>query len=529
MPRISKVKKDVLLQTPSVEEPTEQSNKNIEETNVQIQNSIINETEQEKVPPTLAKKRGRRSKKELLELQMQKEQMENGDINNTNNINNNVNVVVNEVSVSDTTKNAPKKKGRKSNKKIDNEIQNNDTQESNNTPTDADDEPEEVVEQPNKPPMKKRGRKPKGGKVIQQVLPLKPTVEMKKNVIMHLKCSLKDLDNYGGYENIYPFNGETIGSTNMNKSNILDTFSYEILRSNTNENTELSLIQDNTYCKQENDYDNDFHNMNKKDNGNINQQNNLAGSDISGVLSYKPLDNEFEIKYKLIEVNKDIDKLLKGDEEYTTPISSIDANKNEIILRQQEIDKREINKKLKLLEQRLHKNQMNDKKSACFWCTYEFDNPTIYIPKHTINDKHYVYGCFCSPECAVAHLMEEKIDTSVKFERYSLLNHMYSKVYGYEKNIKPAPHPHYILDKYYGSLSIQEYRSLFRKERLFLVIDKPLTHILPELIEDNDDYFINNMIIPSNNNTSQQQNKKKMSFASQKQTKSGIINESFGL
>ena len=526
MPRISKVKKDVLLQTASVEEPVEKPSNNTEETSVQLQSTIINETETEKVPPTLAKKRGRRSKKELLELQIQKEQMENGDINNTTNTSN---VVVSEVqtSVSDATNNQqPKKKGRKSNKKPENEVQNNITQEPNNTPAD---EKEEVVEQPNKPPMKKRGRKPKGGKVIQQVLPLKPTVEMKKNVIMHLKCSLKDLDNYGGYENIYPFNGETIGSTNVNKSNILDTFSYEVLRSNTNEKSELSLIQDNTYYKQESDSDNEFHNMNTKDNGSQPQQRNLACNETSAVLSYKPLDNDFEIKYKLIELNKDNDKLLKAQEEHTTTISSIDANKNEIILRQQEIDKREINKKLKLLEQRLHKNQMNDKKSACFWCTYEFDNPTIYIPKHSINDKHYVYGCFCSPECAVAHLMEEKIDTSVKFERYSLLNHMYSKVYGYEKNIKPAPHPHYILDKYYGNLSIQEYRSLFRKERLFLVIDKPLTHILPELIEDNDDYFINNMIIPFNNNTNQQQNKKKMSFASQKQTKSGIINESFGI
>jgi hypothetical protein len=69
---------------------------------------------------------------------------------------------------------------------------------------------------------------------------------------------------------------------------------------------------------------------------------------------------------------------------------------------------------------------------------------------------------------------------------------------------------------------------LFRKERLFLVIDKPLTHVLPELLEDNDDYFINNMIIPTNNNTTQQQNKKK-GVSGQKQTKAGIINESFGI
>ena len=93
--------------------------------------------------------------------------------------------------------------------------------------------------------------------------------------------------------------------------------------------------------------------------------------------------------------------------------------------------------------------------------------------------------------------MEENIDSSSKFERYHLINHVYSKIYDYKKNIKPAPNPFYLLDKYYGNLSIQEYRSLLRNERLFLVVDKPLTRILPELHEDND-FIINNKIIPGN-------------------------------
>jgi hypothetical protein len=44
---------------------------------------------------------------------------------------------------------------------------------------------------------KKRGRKPKGGKIInQQNLTETEKVE-KPNVILHLKCSLKDLNNSG--------------------------------------------------------------------------------------------------------------------------------------------------------------------------------------------------------------------------------------------------------------------------------------------------------------------------------------------
>ena len=116
-----------------------------------------------------------------------------------------------------------------------------------------------------------------------------------------------------------------------------------------------------------------------------------------------------------------------------------------------------------------------------------------------MKDTYHVYGCFCSPECAVAHLMNENIDHSVRFERYSLLNHIYSKIYEYSKNIKPAPNPHYILEKFYGNLTIQEYRALLKSHRLYLMIDKPLTRILPEYYDDNDDFIINHKVIPSSN------------------------------
>jgi hypothetical protein len=154
-------------------------------------------------------------------------------------------------------------------------------------------------------------------------------------------------------------------------------------------------------------------------------------------------------------------------------------------------------KKLKELTINLHTNNISDKRSACFWCTCEFDNPPIYIPKYELNDSYHCYGCFCSPECAVAHLFKEAIDTSTRFERYHLLNHLYCKIYDYEKNIKPAPNPYYTLDKYYGNLTIQEYRLLLKNERLLLVVDKPLTRTLPELHEDNDDFVLSNKSIPS--------------------------------
>lgn len=184
---------------------------------------------------------------------------------------------------------------------------------------------------------------------------------------------------------------------------------------------------------------------------------------------------------------------------------------------------KEIWKKLKVLEHNLHINNVSDKKSACFWDTCEFDNPPIYIPKHFINGTYEVYGCFCCPECAVGYLMNEPIDSSIKFERYHLMNFIYGKIYNYTKNIKPATSPFYMLDKYYGNLTIQQYRTLLRYERLFLIVDKPLTRILPELHEDNDDFIINNKIIPSNT----YQIKKKIQRKNQ--SKNNILSEKFGL
>jgi hypothetical protein len=67
-----------------------------------------------------------------------------------------------------------------------------------------------------------------------------------------------------------------------------------------------------------------------------------------------------------------------------------------------------------------------------------------------------------------------------------------STIYNYEKNIKLAPSPYYTLDKFYGNLNIQEYRKLLKHERLLLIVEKPLSKLLPELYDENEDYILNN-------------------------------------
>lgn len=241
---------------------------------------------------------------------------------------------------------------------------------------------------------KKRGRKPKGGKLIKK--PENPTdvIVPEPNIILHLKCGVKDLK-----------------KKHTEKENV-GAFQFK-------NNTEIP---------------------------------------------YQIINN----KNKNVSNNND-----DGDEQ------------------------KKVWKKLNELAVNLHNNNISDKRSACFWCTYDFDNPPIYIPRYELNNTYQCYGCFCSPECAVSYLFNEHIDVSTRVERYSLLNHIYCKIYDYNKNIKPAPNPHYLLDKFYGNLTIQEYRKMLKNERLLLIVDKPLTRILPELHEDNDDFLLNQQSIPS--------------------------------
>ena len=206
---------------------------------------------------------------------------------------------------------------------------------------------------------------------------------------------------------------------------------------------------------------------------------------------------------------------------------TIDSINNE---EEDTISLKDINSKLKDLRIQFYKNTLNDKKSACFWCSYEFDNQSCHIPKYELDDTICGYGSFCRPECAVGYLMKENIDDSTKFERYQLLNHIYSKVYGYKKNIKPAPNPYYLLDKFYGTLSIQEYRKLLKTEHMLLVIDKPLTKILPELHDDNDEFILNIYGgVKTTASTGGIYKVKRQSEKTQGPTKNSIIKDKFGL
>lgn len=294
---------------------------------------------------------------------------------------------------------------------------------------------------------KKRGRKPRGGTLIVRDDSIKESMQIMTNVILNLKCSLKDLEA---------------------PQTMTDKLYYDPSAPPTVQSYENNALEYSIYDKKA-----------------------VLDDNMGNKIDY-----------------------CNNDSDDTTNI-------------------KEINRKLKDLKISYYKQDVV-KKSACFWCTCEFDNPTCYIPKNVSEDKIVGYGSFCRPECAVSYLFKEELDDALKFERYHLLNSIYGSVYNYKKNIKPAPDPHYLLDKFYGTLSIQEYRKLLGTEHMLLILDKPMTRTMPELHENND-HFINDIYGTQNESSSSQtvsSSKYKVKRESEKKkgpSKKTLIAEHFGL
>ena len=158
------------------------------------------------------------------------------------------------------------------------------------------------------------------------------------------------------------------------------------------------------------------------------------------IMTYNDNENQYtDFQNDKLNENKDLAYETNDPKElsHTCPICNSRKGKDDIIIdnndEDDDISFKDINQKLKEIKIQLYKNTNPDNKSACFWCTYDFDNTTCYIPKYELDGEIAGYGSFCRPECATAYLLKENIDDSCKFERYQLLNKIYGKVYNYEK------------------------------------------------------------------------------------------------
>ena len=118
----------------------------------------------------------------------------------------------------------------------------------------------------------------------------------------------------------------------------------------------------------------------------------------------------------------------------------------------------------------------------CLWCCHNFDCPPCAIPIKLKHGTFYVYGNFCSKECAASYNFDSNDDKSVIWERYTLLNYLYSIIED-EPNltIKLAP-SRLTLESFGGYLDIKEFRNTGSVKE-YNIIYPPMVSIIPSVEE----------------------------------------------
>lgn len=109
--------------------------------------------------------------------------------------------------------------------------------------------------------------------------------------------------------------------------------------------------------------------------------------------------------------------------------------------------------------------------TACLWCCHTFDNHPCIIPYRDLGTHLMVYGNFCSPECAMAYLFEQRIDAHTRWEQLSLLNRVYSDAVGGGR-ISVAP-SRLSLRMFGGPFTIEEYRNILQSHKYRVDIHPP--------------------------------------------------------
>ncbi len=119
----------------------------------------------------------------------------------------------------------------------------------------------------------------------------------------------------------------------------------------------------------------------------------------------------------------------------------------------------------------------------CWWCCHQFEGPPCCLPEYMRRDKFYVSGCFCTFNCAASYNFHK--NDNLVWERYTLLNLMYKKLYNTNfSKIEMAP-PREALKMFGGYMSIEEFRDhCIKQDRAFQVVKPPMISIIPKIEEN---------------------------------------------
>ena len=115
----------------------------------------------------------------------------------------------------------------------------------------------------------------------------------------------------------------------------------------------------------------------------------------------------------------------------------------------------------------------NNNNSHCFWCCHTIESIVYSMPYNydIVNDSYFVFGSFCSLQCANAYNFSVHGSSDKVWEINSWIQ-MLGKRYGISNTIRPAPSK-YLLKMFGGNLSIDDFREAHIKSDKTYILNIP--------------------------------------------------------
>lgn len=215
----------------------------------------------------------------------------------------------------------------------------------------------------------------------------------------------------------------------------------------------------------------------------------LIGNEISHPIPYQPDTNYQEVieKNNNEENHNDENNVDNGNKVNTELCQMDDMMEKKLVKRNL------INIMYKFIDGNSRKQWPTSTDIYCMWCCHPFDMMPCALPERIVRGKFYVYGNFCSFNCAGSYNFDS--NPYNVWERYSLLNLLYRKMYNVDNiKIKLAP-PRNTLKIFGGFLSIEDFRKNFLMNTTYTIVVPPMVSLVPR-VEENIYETVNKTYIP---------------------------------
>ncbi len=350
--------------------------------------------------------------------------------------------------------------------------------------------------------QKKRGRKPKP-KVynIKEANTYEIAEEEKsETLILHLPIKSSEVNN-----NTYPkglnYQKGSISTYSVGENNneeTLETSYDEILKQNVVKKSDMNVVFEENIDPKESDpikmneeYDKKVKEFQEFKLSNFikvipKEEKELEKSKVKSILHFieNDEDDNFQGNGALLS---ELDKEIQVKEMKPNPfMESMYIEKD--IIQEDDMKGNRMNKKnlknimVEFINANMYQEWPDQTNIHCWWCCHQFEGPPCTLPEYIRRNKFYVSGCFCNFNCAAAYNFN-KNDNNV-WERYTLLNLMYKKLFNLPfAKIAMAP-PREVLKMFGGYMEIEEFRNhCLKQEKTFQLIKPPLVSIIPKIEE----------------------------------------------